>query len=178
MAAKLPPVWHCPKCGARLVTRNMWHSCGRFSLEALFARSEPRVMDLFRRFERMVRACGPVVMIPQKTRIVFVARVRFAGCHVRRRYLLCGLALPRRTPHPRFVKIESFNEHWHGHWFRIESAEQLDGVVQRWLRESYRIGVQERLAKVGAAKARPAKARPPKARPVSRLRALIRTDMQ
>jgi hypothetical protein len=26
----------CPRCGARLVTRNLWHSCGTFSLEGLF----------------------------------------------------------------------------------------------------------------------------------------------
>src|SRR5262249_33103523 len=25
-----PPLWTCPRCGARLVTRNLWHSCGRF----------------------------------------------------------------------------------------------------------------------------------------------------
>jgi len=34
-----PPLWHCPTCGARLVSRNLWHSCGRFTLEALFAGS-------------------------------------------------------------------------------------------------------------------------------------------
>ena len=38
------PLWHCPKCGARLVTRNLWHSCGRFTLEALFSGSAPGVL--------------------------------------------------------------------------------------------------------------------------------------
>jgi hypothetical protein len=37
-------VWTCPKCGARLVTRNLWHSCGSFTLEGLFAGSDPSVI--------------------------------------------------------------------------------------------------------------------------------------
>jgi hypothetical protein len=36
------PVWTCPRCGARLVSRNLWHSCGRFTLEDLFAGLTPR----------------------------------------------------------------------------------------------------------------------------------------
>ena len=33
----------------------MWHSCGKFSLEDLFARSEPRVAKLFRVFAATAR---------------------------------------------------------------------------------------------------------------------------
>ena len=29
-----------PRCGARLVSRNLWHSCARYRLEDLFARAE------------------------------------------------------------------------------------------------------------------------------------------
>ena len=32
----LPGISICPRCGARLVTRNLWHSCGAFTLEGLF----------------------------------------------------------------------------------------------------------------------------------------------
>jgi hypothetical protein len=49
----------------------MWHSCGKFSLDDLFARSQPHVRRIFDKFAKMVRACGPVHMIPQKTRVVF-----------------------------------------------------------------------------------------------------------
>jgi hypothetical protein len=33
-AVAAPPLWHRPKCGARLVSRNLWHSCGRFTQRA------------------------------------------------------------------------------------------------------------------------------------------------
>src|ERR671924_346652 len=117
MASKLRPLWRCPKCGERFITKNMWHSCGKFDLRTLFSKSEPHVLDLFRKFARMVKACGPVRMIPQKTRVVFQVRVRFAGCYPRKSHLLCGIALPRRIKSNRFVKIEEFTPRFVGHHF-------------------------------------------------------------
>ena len=35
----LPGISICPRCGARSVTRNLWHSCGTFTLEGLFPTS-------------------------------------------------------------------------------------------------------------------------------------------
>jgi hypothetical protein len=37
-------VWICPRCGARLVSRNLWHSCGQYTLETQvrFAGLAPR----------------------------------------------------------------------------------------------------------------------------------------
>ena len=92
----------------------MWHSCGKYSLEALFARSEPHVLTLFKKFATMVRECGPVTMIPQKTRVVFMVRVRFAGAYPRRSYLLAGFALARKLKSPRIKKIEEYAPHFIG----------------------------------------------------------------
>ena len=93
MRTRLPPLWTCPKCGAKFVSAHMWHSCGRYRLDDLFARSEPHVFKLFQRFRRMVEACGPSTMIPQKTRVVFMVRMRFAGATVRKTGLRVGLIL-------------------------------------------------------------------------------------
>src|SRR4030095_8269976 len=109
MKPDLPPLWTCPKCGAKLVSANMWHSCGRFKLEDLFARSEPHVFKTFQKFRRMVESCGPVTMIPEKTRVVFMVRMRSAGATVRRTNLRVGLLLERKLPaDPRIEKIETF----------------------------------------------------------------------
>jgi len=35
----LPGISICPRCGARLVTKNLWHSCGTFTLDGLFPTS-------------------------------------------------------------------------------------------------------------------------------------------
>lgn len=141
------PLWRCPKCGARFVTANIWHSCGKYTLKDLFAKSEPHVLRAFKKFEKMVRACGPVTMIPQKTRVVFMVRVRYAGAYPRKNHLLCGFALPRRCEDPRFVKIQNYAPHFIGHLMRIDSEDQLDAQVQQWLKEAYAVGSQEVLRK-------------------------------
>ncbi len=139
------PLWRCPKCGERFVTAHMWHACGKYSLEKLFAGCQPHVLKLFRKFANLVRKVGPVRVIPQKTRVVFQVRVRFGGAVPRKSYLRCGLALPRRMKHPRLFKIESYAPHFHGHWFRVDSEKDLDADVRRWIRLAYKVGAQEYL---------------------------------
>jgi hypothetical protein len=146
MPAPLPPLWQCPRCGERFVTRNMWHSCGTHTVEALFAGCEPQVMPLFERFAKMVRTCGPVAMIPQKTRLVFQVRVRFVGIYPRKSHFLCGLILGRKLDHPRFVKIETFSPRSFGHHLRLAAESDLDDELAGWLQEAYAYGEQQHLA--------------------------------
>lgn len=124
----------------------MWHSCGKFSLEDLFSRSDPRVAKLFHEFAAMVRACGSVHMIPQKSRVVFQARMRFAGVMPRKSHLICHFILPRRIESPRFYKIETFNPHCHAHYLRVTEEDELDREVVRWLAKAYEVGEQKHLA--------------------------------
>jgi hypothetical protein len=127
----------CPKCGARLVTRNLWHSCGRFTLEALFARSDPAVLPVARRFIRMLRGLGDVQVIPQKTRLVCVARVRFAGLTPRRDHFVASFALHRWLQSARIVRTVDYGPRWRGHFVRIRSADALDDELRTWLQESH-----------------------------------------
>jgi len=89
-------LWVCPKCGNTFTSPNMSHSCGQFELAASFARSEPHVFELCQKFISLVQdVCGPVTVIPQKTRtdeyiwVAIQARVRFVACYPRKSYLLC-----------------------------------------------------------------------------------------
>jgi hypothetical protein len=147
---RLPPLWTCPRCGAKFVSANMWHSCGRWELGALFANSEPHVFELFQKFRRMVKDCGRSTMIPQKTRVVFMVRMRFAGATVRKSHLRVGLILERRlSSDPRLIETESFGPRCHGHYFKIERADQLDASMKALLREAYDSGTQKNFRRVG-----------------------------
>ena len=129
-------VWRCPKCKARLVTRNMWHSCGRFTLEALFRASTPRTLRLARKFVALLRELGDVQVLVQKTRLVCVARVRFAGLVPRKDHFLVGFALRRRLTHARIIRHEDFGPRWRAHWVAVRSERDLDAQLRRWLRMS------------------------------------------
>ena len=134
------PLWTCPECGHPFVNRNQAHSCGRFSLDAHFAGCDPAVRASFDRFAEMARACGPVVVEPQKTRIVFVVRVRFGGATTARRWLNARLWLRRQAAHPLLRGHESYGALGWGNLFRVTRPEELDDDFAALVREAYAIG--------------------------------------
>jgi hypothetical protein len=147
--ARESELWTCPKCGRRFVGRNMWHACGDYSVERFLEGKGDRARELFDGFESPIAACGEYEVAPAKTRIAFMARVRFAGVNaISDRGMTIAFALPRPMPHRRIRKVESIASGWYGHWMRITSQEELDDELLGWLRESYhQMGLQERLAR-------------------------------
>jgi hypothetical protein len=141
------PLWTCPKCGAKCVTKNLWHSCRKATLGEWQARMGPRAHKFYDRFERMIGKCGEYHVAPAMTRIAFMVRVRFAGItSLSEKGMTCTFAMPYPLVSPRFVKVIEIVPGWWLHRLRITEASQLDDEVQAWLRESYRLmGMQERL---------------------------------
>lgn len=146
------PLWICPRCGARLVTRNLSHSCGLATMAEWKQRMGPRARALYRRFEAMIARCGPFHTAPAKTRIAFLARVRFASVTaLSERRMICAFAMPGPLRSRRFTKVEEIVPGWWGHSLRITEVDQLDAELQAWLRQSYRLmGLQQRLTRRGA----------------------------
>lgn len=139
MAPATPPLWTCPKCRHRFVTKNLWHSCVRVPLRTHFRGRAAALSPTFRAWARLARACGPVTIYAQKSRIVIQARVRFAGAMVRSRYLDATLWLKRAAPHPRLIRTESFGALGYGLHFRLERPDDIDPALGRLMREAYRI---------------------------------------
>ena len=122
----LPDLWVCPKCGARLISRNLWHSCVDYKLEDLFARAETGVLDLARRYVNLLHRLGDVQVIAQKTRLVAVARVRFAGLSPRKDGFLSAFALRRWLDSPRIYKKADYGPRWRGHYVLVQAEADLD----------------------------------------------------
>lgn len=64
-------LWKCPKCGRPFANRNQSHFCSQYKLRDHLCGKTPLAVALFRDFARLVRRCGPVRIIPEKTRIAF-----------------------------------------------------------------------------------------------------------
>lgn len=142
-SSERPALWICPKCEARLVSRNLWHSCGRFTLEDLFAKASPGVLELARKYVDLLYSLGDVQVLPQKTRLVCVARVRFAGLYPRKNGFRVGFALRRWLRGPRIVKTADHGPRWRGHFVDVRSASDLDDELLAWLKEAHdTVGIQ------------------------------------
>jgi len=139
-------LWRCPKCGRRFANRNQTHTCANLhDLDHHFAGREPIVRELFDRVADAVRSIGPVIILPEKTRIAFQVRMSFAQVTPRKRWLDGHVVLARRLEHPRFRKIETFSPRNHVHVFRVEKPSDIDQTFVAWMREAYAVGEQRHL---------------------------------
>jgi hypothetical protein len=151
-----PPLWACPKCGLRFVTKNLWHSCGQSTLEDWKSQMGSRATTLYRRFEQLIAKCGPYDVSPAKTRIAFLGRVRFAGItRLSEEGMTCAFALPYPLRSRRLARVSEVAPGWWSHELRVTAPTELDETVQTWLRRSYQLmGMQERLKGFSRRKAR------------------------
>ncbi len=138
-------LWPCPECGETFTTRNQWHACGQFDLEAHFEKAEPEVRELFEWFLECARSCGELKVIPQKTRIALQARMRFAALMPQRRALKGHLVLSERHEDPCFQRVDTYSPRNHVHVFRLASMEQISELFRQRIREAYEVGAQRHL---------------------------------
>lgn len=141
----MKPLWRCPACAREFANRNQPHACGPLDLEAHFAGRPAPIRALFDALRAAVEACGPVVMLPEKTRIAFQVRMSFAQATPRNHWLDGHLVLARRIDHPRFRRIESLSARNHVHHFRLHDVSDIDDEFRRWLAEAYAVGEQRHL---------------------------------
>src|ERR1700735_5238626 len=111
------PMWKCPKCGRLFANRNQSHFCSHYTLDEHLAGKSPSAVALFRQFARLVKRCGPVRVVPEKTRIAFQVRMSFAAVSLRRNRIVGHVVLARRLENPRFSKIATTSPPHHRHFF-------------------------------------------------------------
>ena len=95
------------------------------------------MLELARAFFAMLHSLGDVQVIPQKTRLVCVARVRFAGLSPRKRGFQASFALHRWLEGPRIVSKVDYGPRWRGHYVLVESSGDLDDELRGWLQEAH-----------------------------------------
>jgi hypothetical protein len=95
----------------------------------------------------MLHSLGQVQVIAQKTRLVCVARVRFAGLSSRKRGFQASFALHRWLEGPRIVRKVDYGPRWRGHYVLVRSWADLDDELRGWLQEAHDVvGLQTGLA--------------------------------
>ena len=141
----LKPLWVCPRCGHAFASTNLSHSCGVYELDHHFRGSRAAQRPLFDALARTIESLGPVIIEPQKTRIVFTVRVRFAGVTVRAKSLDFHMWLGRAVEHPD-LHIEVYGKAY-VHRMKLTDATQLDAKIVDLLKEAYAIGNQEHRTK-------------------------------
>jgi hypothetical protein len=130
-------LWECPRCGAKLVTKNLSHACGAHSVEKFLEGKTDIGRDLFRRFVTLIARCGPYELAPAKTRVAFMAAVRFASVNrIGSDSIDVHFVLPRMIDSPRFRKVEHLGK-LYVHHVRLRDRRDFNRQLAGWLRQSY-----------------------------------------
>lgn len=140
-----PRLWLCQKCGREFANRNQSHSCGRYTLAPHFRGKPPGIRALFDQVVAVIRAIGPVRILPEKTRIAFQVRMSFAQITPRPGWLDGHVVLARRQDHPRFRRVQTLSPRNHVHEFRLTDLSDIDADFRAWLAEAYLVGAQQHL---------------------------------
>ena len=140
-------LWQCPNCKRPFANLNQSHICSRYTLREHLAGKTPHAVRLFREFAKLVKRCGRVRVIPEKSRIAFQVRMSFTAVSLRRDRIVGHVVLARRLENPRFTKVETISPRNHVHSFCFTSRAQMDKEVLSWLREAYRVGQQKHLVR-------------------------------
>ena len=138
-------MWRCPACRRLFANTNQSHTCGRYTLEAHFENKPPNIRQLYDLAAAAIEACGPVIVLPEKTRIAFQVRMSFAQLTPKRGWIDGHVVLARRLESPRFTKIETFSPRNHLHAFRISDPRDVDAQFKAWVKEAYAVGEQRHL---------------------------------
>ena len=139
-------MWRCPKCRRQFANRNQSHACGcGYTLASHFAGKPKRVRAIFDKLLSVAKRSGPVIVLPEKTRIAFQVRMSFAAFVIRQNWIDGHVVLARWLENPRFRRIETFSPRNHLHAFRFGSLEEIDDEVGAWFAEAYRVGEQRHL---------------------------------
>jgi hypothetical protein len=101
---------------------------------------------IFDKLLSIAKRNGPLIVLPEKTRIAFQVRMSFAAFVVRQNWIDGHVVLGRRLENSRFRRIETFSPRNHLHAFRFESVDEIDDEVAAWFAEAYLVGEQRHLA--------------------------------
>jgi hypothetical protein len=139
--SKQKAMWTCPRCGAQFVQKNLWHSCGIFSVDDLLkGRPEP-VKKLFWYFIDEFKSFGPVILHPTKTRVALMVQVRFASINrINKTALHCHLWLKRKPDSKKFYRIDILSRNDFVCHFKLEDENFIDMEFRKYMKQAYENG--------------------------------------
>lgn len=138
-------MWRCPVCKRQFANKNQSHSCGRHKLDAHFEGKPAAIYELYKLFLAELRRCGPVIVLPEKTRIAFQVRMSFAAIQVQHSKIIGHLVLAERHEQPCFHRIDSISRQNHVHHFRVAKPNDLNENLRRFIVKAYAVGQQKHL---------------------------------
>jgi len=141
-------MWICPKCKQKFVNRNQWHSCRQNTIENFLKGKSPYATELFYYFVEQYKKIGEFELHPAKTRIAFVADIRFCSITKLGKDFIEGGFLFDKPYHKNkcFYKIYRIPQtEYYPHLFRLYSKKNIDAELKKFMKLAYAIGKRKHI---------------------------------
>ena len=106
----------------------------------LLKNASPEVTNMYNRFVDLVKAIGPVSILPTQSRIDFQARTIFASVYFKLESLEIQLVLPTIVQDARIIRVDTIGTDKYAHNIMIDSLDDYDARFNIWLQEAYDLG--------------------------------------
>jgi flagellar basal body-associated protein FliL len=106
----------------------------------LLKNASPEVTNMYNRFVDLVKAIGPVSILPTQTRIDFQARTIFASVYFKLESLEIQMVLPTIVQDARIIRVDTISSDKYAHNIMIKSLDDYDAQFNAWLQEAYDLG--------------------------------------
>jgi hypothetical protein len=106
----------------------------------LLKNASPEVTNMYNRFVDLVKAIGPVSILPTQTRIDFQARTIFASVYFKLESLEIQMVLPTIVQDARIIRVDTIGTDKYAHNIMINSLDDYDARFNAWLQEAYDLG--------------------------------------
>ncbi|MBN2172616.1 MAG: hypothetical protein JW731_00700 [Bacteroidales bacterium] len=135
-------MWTCPNCGREFRNTNQDHSCVVTDMESHFINKQQNVIDTFKVLKEVATSFENVKINSVKNAILFTAKSHFLAVKPKKSILDIEFVLD--------VPIEGFPIHktvqaskskW-AHFVRLETPEEVDGQLERWIKRAYEVCCQ------------------------------------
>ena len=106
----------------------------------LLKNASPEVTNMYNRFVDLVKAIGPVSILPTQTRIDYQARTIFASVYFKLESLEIQMVLPTIVQDARIIRVDTIGTDKYAHNIMINSLDDYDARFNAWLQEAYDLG--------------------------------------
>ncbi len=134
-------MWICPDCGRKFSRDNQSHSCLEYNLDDMFIGKDPKTRDLFDYLMVQVTAFGESAVYTAKFNITLRRLSTFAAIMVEKTHLT--IVFISREPIDEFPvhQTHQHSQNRSSNVIKVESIEEIDDQLIRWLRAAWEMAV-------------------------------------
>lgn len=134
-------MWICPECGRKFARNRQGHSCIHYDPELLFLGKSEHVRKLCDTLIDRVREFGEIDVYSGKWNLTVRRLSTFLSIMIEKNHLT--LVFISAEPIDEFPVYSSYHHtasRYH-HAVKIESVDEIDGQLMRWLKQAWELAV-------------------------------------